>query len=833
MLKKKDSKTNQSRQVKHPKRYLYLFFFPLLLWGLTLHAQGYKVQGLVLNTKAEPVPYATIHVKGLSLGTTSKEDGSYELDLAKGTYQLRVSIIGYKNREVVINVPDSLPQNIILEEEAQNLSEIVVRAKVRDRADEIMEKLVRKKDSIQAAAGAYSYNVYIRAVLQDSGSKAPSKRRMNRQKEDDSQGMAMAEVVSRVDVESRSHMKEQRLAVRGNLAAKGMFYPSPTEEHFNLYDNLIQVPALSPTPFLSPVSNSGLVAYKFKTIRVQRSKTHRIYTISVKPLQVTNATVEGELTVSDSAWAILHARFRLPAYHLQEFDFFEVEQDFGFVANTAWMLTRQQFSYYTKGGKQVYSGQTVESYTDYELNKQFDKKHFGSEVSATAQQAYERDSSFWQTVRTTPLSEKEARFIRRQDSLAYVMKTDAYLDSLDRVVSRVTWLKLGLFGQSLRDHKKERTWHFSPLASLYQPVAFGGGRLGGYAYLDKTFPSRRQVKINTELSYGIRNKDVNGNVELYNRYDPFHSGSYTLSAGRDFAFIYEGDAWINMIKRNNIYLNNYVGAGTGRELVNGLVLTADAQLALRRSVADYQTGRLVDSLLGDKLENNRAVDFDPYNALYGKVRLQYTPAQRYRREPREKINLGSKWPTFFVQWEKGIPGPLNSEVDFDYLETGLTQTINLGLVGVSRYTVKTGDYLNKRDLRFIDHKFQRRGDPLLFMDPHKSFQALDSSFALFHRFYEGHLVHEFNGLFINKIPLFKKLQLREVAGAGFLVAPERDLQYGELFAGLERSFTSPFNPLDRFKLGVYVVSSVSNQFRDPVQFKVGFTTWDKRRNRWR
>jgi hypothetical protein len=36
----------------------------------------------------------------------------------------------------------------------------------------------------------------------------------------------------------------------------------------------------------------------------------------------------------------------------------------------------------------------------------------------------------------------------------------------------------------------------------------------------------------------------------------------------------------------------------------------------------------------------------------------------------------------------------------------------------------------------------------------------------------------------------------------------------------------------KFKLGVYVVGSAANQFRNPVQFKVGVTAWDLRRNRW-
>ena len=800
-----------------------------LLSGLSAKAQTYTVQGRVINTQAEAVPFATIQVKGTPQGTTARADGTYELSLGAGRYQLQVSVIGYKSMELSLQVPDSNYAYIVLQTEAQNLSEVVVRAKAKDRAREVMQQLVRRKDSLQAASGAYSYQVYLKAQVQASASKASKSSR--RGIEESQPAATSAEGVAKVDIQGKSRIKEERLALRGNPSAQGMFYPSAVEGSFNLYQDLIHIPSLSPTPFLSPVSNSGLVSYKFKTLKVQRNGKHRIYTISVKPYGVTNATVEGELTVSDSAWAILHARFRLPAYHLQEFGFFEVEQNYDFINRQAWMLCRQMFTYRTKGA--LYAGQTLAHYTAYELNKEFGKRHFGAQVSATATEAYERDSTFWQAARSAPLTEREARLVRYEDSLVRLSKSEAYLDSMDRVTSRVTWLKLGIFGQSLNDHKKERTWHFSPLMSLYKPVAFGGGRFAAYTYFTKTFASRRQVKINTEASYGIRNHDVNGLVEFTHRYDPLHAGYYSLTAGRDFTSIYEGDAWINMIRRDNIYLNNFVGTGFGRELVNGLDVSAEAQLALRRSVADYQTGRLVDSLFGDKLENNYAVDFDPYNAVYGKIKLQYTPAQRYRREPKEKIILGSKWPTFYVQWEKGVSGLMGSDVDFDYLEMGLTQRLNLKLLGTSRYTVKTGDYLSKKELRAIDHKFQRRGDPFLFNDPHKAFQALDASFALFHRFYEGHLFHEFNGLLINKIPLLKKLQLREVAGTGFLLAPERGLRYGELFAGVERAFTSPFNPLDRFKLGVYVVASASNELKNPVQFKVGFTTWDKRRDRWR
>jgi hypothetical protein len=237
-------------------------------------------------------------------------------------------------------------------------------------------------------------------------------------------------------------------------------------------------------------------------------------------------------------------------------------------------------------------------------------------------------------------------------------------------------------------------------------------------------------------------------------------------------------------------------------------------------------------LFGDVLKNNQAVAFESYNAAYGKIKLAYTPRQRYIREPREKIILGSAWPTFYASWRKGIPGPLNSKVDFDYLEFGMEQEIKLGLVGISTYSIRSGSFFNTKDLRLVDYKFQRRGDPILFMNPQEAFQSLDSTFAVFKRFYQGHYIHEFNGALINKIPILKKLQLREVAGGGFLIAPERSLRYVETFAGIERVFKWPFNPLTKFKLGVYVVGSAANKFSNPVQFKIGITTWNRTNNKW-
>lgn len=807
----------------------------LLLLGAAAYGQTFKVYGKVVNRQLEPLAFASIEIKEFKYGTTTKEDGTYELQLEEGKYDIVVSMIGYKSTLVTIAVTKNTPQNFILDaDESKDLAEVVIKGKIKDRAEEIIRNVIRHKDAIQSAPGAYSCNIYIRATQEDSFAirNKKAKRDTSLASGQNLSGMAMAEISLQYDRASAQQVKEKRVGVSRRGNAESLFYLSATEGDFSLYNNLLKLPSVSEIPFISPVSYSGLLAYRFKTLKTEQKGNQKIYTISIRPRQLSNATVEGEVTIADSSWVILQSKFHLPTYHLPEYDFFEIEQQYEPVQDTAWMITKQLFTYYSKTGKGKRSGRTIAVYKDFELNKKFPKNYFGNEISVTAQEAYQKDSTFWQQTRTAPLTDKEVRFIRYKDSVYAATHTKAYLDSIDARINKVTWKKILYQGQTLHNHEKEQTWVLPTLFSLYQPFNFGGTRINPQVWYSRTFPSRKNIGVFLNLSYGLRNHDVNGSFSITRMYNPFNRGFYRISGGKEFQSFFAGDAWINTLKRNNVYLNKAIGVGHGLELVNGLFLYSDLDIAFRRSVKDYKTNPQVDSLFGDILENNQAIGFEPYNALYGKLRLQYTPGQRYIREPKEKIILGSRWPTFYASWRKGIPGMAKSKVNFDYLEFGIEQRIKLGTAGISSYTIRTGSFPNQKDLRLVDYKFQRQGDPLLFLNPNEAFQALDSTFAVFKRFYEAHYVHEFNGVLINKIPLLKRLQLREVAGAGFLIAPERNLRYVEAFGGVERVFKWPFNPATKFKLGVYVVTSAANQFSNPVQFKIGITIWDRQRNKW-
>lgn len=810
----------------------FFLLVAFLLPALFSYGQLYKLSGTILDNHKIPIPLASVEVKELRKGSVTKDDGTFQFFLERGKYDLVVSMIGYKTKIVSIFINNGdVTENLELEtDEGSSLSEVVLKVKSRDRAEEIIRNVVKNKESILNAIGSYSCNAYIKAIQLDSGF-SKKKNESDTIAKNSFEGMSLSEVSLRLDKNANGQIKEERLGVikRGNPSS--LFYLSATEGDFYIYNNLINTPPVSKIPFVSPLSYSGLVAYKFKTIKIDRTIKPKVYTIAIRPRQLSNATIEGEIRIQDSTWNVLSADFRLPEAHMPEYDFMEVKQEYSPVGDSARMISRQQFSYYIKTKKGRLYGETTVSYTGYELNKNFKKGYFGNEVSSTSQEAYEKDSTFWQSVRTEPLSKRQEMYARYQDSIYKYMRSEAYLDSMDRILNKITWKKMLVFGQVFNDHKKERMWILPPITSMIQPVSFGGARLKLAGAYRKTYLNRKKLSLEADVSYGFRNHDVNGSVGVKRLYNPFNQGEFSINAGRNFEFIYPGDAWVNVLKRSNIYLNNSVEVTHGLDLFHGVRLLNKLEVAFRRSVKDYKVGNNADSIFG--ISNDPPVDFEPYNATYNEIKLYFTPKLKYIREPKEKIYLGSKWPTFYVTWRKGVPKLFNSKIDFDYLEFGLEQHINLGVAGQTSYIVKTGDFTNTKDLRIIDYKFMRQGDPLFFQNPNKSFQALDSTFPVFDRFWQGNLVHEFNGFLINRIPFFKKLKLQEVAGGGFLITKERSLRYFEAFAGLERVFKWPFNPLARVKLGVYIVGSAANKFNNPVQFKIGLTTWDRFRNAWR
>ena len=90
----------------------------------------FSLHGKIMDAKTkEPVPFATVFFASTTLGTTSKEDGSYRIEnIPSGKFNLIASSVGFKKFSTAILFSDSsLHFNISLAEDVTTLKEVVVR----------------------------------------------------------------------------------------------------------------------------------------------------------------------------------------------------------------------------------------------------------------------------------------------------------------------------------------------------------------------------------------------------------------------------------------------------------------------------------------------------------------------------------------------------------------------------------------------------------------------------------------------------------------------------------------------------------------------------------
>jgi TonB-linked SusC/RagA family outer membrane protein len=85
--------------------------------------QTRTVTGKVTDTSGEPLPGATVMVKGTTIGTVTDADGNFTLRIPANAQTLQVSFVGMKTKEIPIAGRTTF--NVRLEEEAVGLEEVV------------------------------------------------------------------------------------------------------------------------------------------------------------------------------------------------------------------------------------------------------------------------------------------------------------------------------------------------------------------------------------------------------------------------------------------------------------------------------------------------------------------------------------------------------------------------------------------------------------------------------------------------------------------------------------------------------------------------------------
>lgn len=109
--------------------YIYLVQLIFMCSYMSLYGQYNAVKGLIYDENNAPLAFANVSIAGTIDGTSSEEDGTFELETsALGTVILKVTLLGYEDYSKEINIPQQDKLIIVLKPNAKVLSEVVVSA---------------------------------------------------------------------------------------------------------------------------------------------------------------------------------------------------------------------------------------------------------------------------------------------------------------------------------------------------------------------------------------------------------------------------------------------------------------------------------------------------------------------------------------------------------------------------------------------------------------------------------------------------------------------------------------------------------------------------------
>lgn len=135
--------------MKHKILYLLIILFFI---SNTLSSQQHNggIKGIVRNEANEPLPFVTVIIESLKVGTTTDERGHYELSLQEGSYAIKYSFVGYITESREVNIANSVKTiDVMMKTDSKMLDEVIISSKGRDANVKELQMSIQNIDMIQ------------------------------------------------------------------------------------------------------------------------------------------------------------------------------------------------------------------------------------------------------------------------------------------------------------------------------------------------------------------------------------------------------------------------------------------------------------------------------------------------------------------------------------------------------------------------------------------------------------------------------------------------------------------------------------------------------------
>jgi len=781
-----------------------------------------KISGKILDEDGLPLAFASVLVKGTSLGTSANAEGVYTLNLAEGKYTLQAQYIGFKQSEFSISLKanETAQHNFTLIAQGYELKDIVIKSGGEDPAYRIIRNAIKKRSFHLKQLQSFQTSIYLKGVLRNRKMpdnifgiklKEEDKKDMNGSMGLDSGGKGVLYLAEQF-ADYYTSGNKSKLIIRsvkesGDPNGVGM---GNVPSVINFYENNVNVlvgSGANSLGFVSPISNSALSSYTYKLIGDFKENDRTIYKIKVTPKRNFERCFVGDIYIADEDWAIHSVQFLLTKKQgLDMLDTLKTEQLYVPLGKDIWVIKNQVF-YPTINlfGFDI-SGNFVTVYDNQKVNEAIPDSIFNKKITISYQRdATKKDSAYWQSLRPVALELDEVKNYDYKDSVHQVERDPRRIDSLRKLRNKVDFSDVVLGGIVING--KDYKTRFAVTGLIYD---INYNTVEGLNYAP-TLSFRQRIDkgkfltAEAQMRYGFSNTHFNAKGLL--RY--LHKDvNWT---GRDWSVAVAGGKYISQLNNEQPVgelINSYVslvqqlnyfkiyerwiaGFQVKRHYGNGFSWNASIQYEDRIPLQNTTQFSFVQKRNTNEFTDNLPTEFagNPmirHQAFIANAQISFQPGLRYTQFPDRKEPQGSKAPVFTLFYQKGIPNLLNSTVDYDKWHFKIQDEVNIKRLGSFEYAALVGGFLNDKSVQIPDMK-HLLGNRFTLATPYlRSFQL-----APYYRysntakiFGEFHLEYYLKGLISNKLPLFRQAHWYFVLGNNSFYINQNQY-YTEAFVGID------------------------------------------------
>jgi hypothetical protein len=764
------------------RRFVFLLFLVINFF----EANATPVTGRVMDANGHSLAFASIWVQGSKQGISANADGYFELNLAPGKYRIICQYVGFAKQEQTITVGnDRVQLDFVLQKQELMLPDVIISNK-EDPAYRLIREMIKQQKVNQQRSQEFSCLVYSKGQLRLRD--FPT--RFLSQKVDFEDGdtskkkfLYLSETISRYAQKSGQEKKVEVISskVSGDSDGFGLAVP----DQYSLYQNIV-LPGtrLNPRGFISPLSASTFLYYRFKLLGSFVENNKVLSRIQVIPKRKSEPVFAGEITIVQEDWQLYSVDLTLVrSQQLELVDTLKLVQLFKEQEDGGWRLSSQVlYPAAKKFGFDVY-GSFLNVYSEYVAKPAWTKKYFDRFLIRYADSSNRRSMEYWNQVRPLPLTAEELVDYTKKDSLEKRRRDPVYLDSLNRIRNKFSLPRLMLTGQTI--YSKSDKFDLS-INSVIDQISFNPAEglvlqpQFSWQYKWDSTGSRKQLNGNLIFRTGLGNQHFNPYATFSYVFGTQLRSSITLGLGRQVLqfngqspITDKGNSFSSLLYESN-RIKSYEARAYKLTYSKGLGAGLSLQWVIRfedRTAIDNRTDYTWIDKPNRAYTPNYPIELVAQNIARHQVAdmsltLRWQPGARYIKLPERIINIGSDKPILSLQVSQTLGSFAGNDARFTKWRFGISDNFNLKLKGQLRYRFAVGGFLNNQVVPLADFIHFNGNASQLANEYLNSFQLL-SLYKLSHteRFYSsGHLEYNLKGFLTNKIPILNKLKPYLVVG---------------------------------------------------------------------